>query len=159
MFSIIAAIGKNRELGHKNQLIFHLKDDMKFFRETTDGHPVVMGRKTWESLPSKLKNRTNIVVSRHEVPEADETITDLPAFIAAHQNTDTEYYIIGGGSIYKEFLPYAKHLYLTEIDAVADADTFFPDFNPADYSREIVKSGTENSLDFTIIKYTKKERQ
>lgn len=159
MFSIIAAIGKNRELGYKNQLVFHLKDDMQFFRETTDGRPVVMGRKTWESLPGKLKNRTNIVISRHEVEGADEVVSDIPNFINKHKNTDEEIFIIGGGSIYAEFLPYAKNLYLTEVNAAAPADTFFPDFNPADYSRETVKSGTENNLDFTIIKYTRKERQ
>lgn len=159
MFSIIAAIGKNRELGYKNQLVFHLKEDMQFFRETTDNHPVVMGRKTWESLPGKLKNRTNIVISRHDVAGADETISDLPAFINDYQNTDEEIFIIGGGSIYQEFLPYTKNLYLTEVDAAAEADTFFPEFSPDDYTKETIKQGTENGLDFTITKYTKKENQ
>lgn len=158
MFSIIAAIGKNRELGYKNQLVFHLQEDMQFFRETTDNHPVVMGRKTWESLPGKLKNRTNIVISRHKVTGADETISDIPSFIAAHQDTNEEYFIIGGGSIYAEFLPYAKNLYLTEVNATTNADTFFPDFNKENYSKEIIKSGTENGINYTIIKYTKKEK-
>ena len=67
MFSIIACIGKNRELGRQGKLIFHLKDDLNFFKDTTTDHPVVMGRKTWESLPSKLKNRKNIVISRSDL--------------------------------------------------------------------------------------------
>jgi dihydrofolate reductase len=157
MFSIIAAIGKNRELGRNNQLVFHIKEDMQFFKKNTENHPVVMGRKTWDSLPGKLKNRTNIVISRHEVPGADETISDIPAFIAKNQDTDEEFFIIGGGSIYKEFLPYAKNIYLTEVDATADADTFFPEFNRADYSLETIKTGTENNTDYQINKYTKKE--
>ena len=90
MFSIIAAIGKNRELGLNGQLIFHIKEDMKFFRETTSGHKIVMGRKTWESLPGKLPNRENIVISRHPVDDADTTITDLTEFIAQNKDTDEE---------------------------------------------------------------------
>ena len=82
MFSLIACIGKNRELGKKNQLIFHIKEDMRFFRDTTRGHTVVMGRKTWESLPGKLPGRKNIVVSSREVPGADETISDISDFVA-----------------------------------------------------------------------------
>lgn len=155
MFNLIAAIGKNRELGNQGDLAFHLKEDMKFFRETTLHHKVVMGRKTWESLPGKLKDRTNIIISRHTIDGADESISDIPAFIAAHQDTEEEIFIIGGGSIYAEFLPYAKHLYLTEIDASASADTFFPNFDKSKYSKEILKKGSENGLDFSIVRYTK----
>ncbi|MBR6505693.1 dihydrofolate reductase [Candidatus Saccharibacteria bacterium] len=158
MFSIIAAIGKNHELGRKNELIFHLKDDMKFFRDTTTGHKVVMGHKTWDSLPGKLKNRTNIVVSRHDVPEADQTITDLQSYIDKNKDADEEIFIIGGGTVYHQFLPYAKKLYLTEVDATEpQADTYFPDFDPNNYSRETIKAGTENELKYTINKYTRKD--
>lgn len=157
MFSIIAAIGKNSELGKNNQLIFHLKEDMKFFRNTTTGHQVVMGRKTWESLPSKLPNRTNIVISRHPVTGADLVVDDLPNFITKHTNTPEEIFVIGGGLIYTQFLPYAHRLYLTEIDASApDADTFFPDFDKSTYTKEIIKKGTENGINYTIAKYTKR---
>ena len=158
MFSIIAAIGKNHELGRKNELIFHLKDDMKFFRDTTTGHKVVMGHKTWDSLPGKLKNRTNIVVSRHNVPEADQTITDLQSYIDKNKDTDEEIFIIGGGTVYHQFLPYAKTLYLTEVDATEpQADTYFPDFDPNNYTCETIKAGTENELKYTINKYTRKD--
>ena len=88
MFSIIAAIGKNNEIGKKGDLVLHLKGDMRFFRETTKGHTVVMGKTTWGSLPAKLKNRTNLVVSRDEVPgNPDGVITDLDQYIKDHQNS------------------------------------------------------------------------
>ena len=153
MFSIIAAIGKNNELGHKGELIFHLKDDMKFFRETTDGHSVVMGRKTWDSLPSKLGNRTNIVISRHDFNGPDEIIHNLDNFIKEYEDTSEEIFIIGGASIYEAFLPYAKTLYLTEIDASADADVFFPTFDKSKYTKTLIKKGSENGLNYSIVKY------
>ena len=156
MFSLIAAIGKNRELGKKGELIFHLKDDMKFFRDTTLDHKIVMGRKTWESLPGKLKNRTNVVISRHNVEGADEHISDITDFIEKNKDTDEEIFIIGGGMVYFEFLKHARNLYLTEVDASDDsADTFFPAFDKSNYSREIIKKGNENGLDYSIVKYAK----
>ena len=156
MFSIIACIGKNRELGKSGKLIFSIKDDMKFFRETTSGHKVLMGRKTWESLPAKLKNRENFVASSRVVPGADRTIHDLPSFIAENKDTAEEIFIIGGGRIYSEFLPYAKTLYLTEVDSSdINADTFFPNFDKSKYSQELIKKGKENDLTFSIIKYIK----
>ncbi|MBR2658300.1 dihydrofolate reductase [Candidatus Saccharibacteria bacterium] len=156
MFSLIAAIGKNRELGRGGELIFHLKDDMKFFRETTSGHKVVMGRKTWESLPGKLKNRTNIVISRHNIEGADDCVSDITDFIEKNKDTDEEIFIIGGGMVYFEFLKHAKNLYLTEVDASDDsADTFFPTFDKSKYSIEVIKKGSEDDLNYSIIKYTK----
>ncbi len=155
MFSIIAAIGKNRELGKSGDLVFHLKDDMKFFRETTTGHKVVMGRKTWESLPHKLPNRTNIVISSHDIKDADEHYSNIADFIKKYEKTDEEIFIIGGASIYNAFLPYANNLYLTEIDSAANADVFFPEFDKSNYSREVIKKGKEDDLNYQIIYYIK----
>ena len=156
MFSLVAAIGKNRELGSKGQLLFRIKEDLHFFKDTTLGHKIVMGRKTWDSLPGKLPGRTNIVISRHPVPNADLSVSDLPTFITEYATSDEEIFVIGGGMIYTEFLPYAKYLYLTEIDAAPDADTFFPVFDSSDYTREIIKKGSQDNLTYTIAKYTKK---
>lgn len=157
MFSIIAAIGKNKELGSQGDLVFHIKEDMKYFRDTTKDHKIVMGRKTWESLPGKLPNRENIVISRHPVDNADATITDLTEFIAQNKDTDEEIFIIGGGMVYSTFLDHAKNLYLTEIDASAPAaDTFFPDFDKSKYDKTIIKKGSENDLTYAFAKYTKK---
>ena len=154
MFSIIAAIGKNRELGQQGQLVFHIPEDMKYFRSTTSGHTIVMGRKTWDSLPGKLPHRKNIVISRNPVAGADITISNLPDFIATHQNTPEEIFIIGGGSIYAEFLPYAKNLYLTEVDASSpSADVFFPKFDKSKYTKTIIKKGAQDDLTYTFAKY------
>ena len=156
MFSLIAAIGKNKELGKQGDLIFHIKDDMKFFRETTSGHKVLMGRKTWDSLPEKLPNRENIVVSRHPVEGADVSINDLQNFIEENKDTEEEIFVIGGGQIYMELLPYAKHLYLTEVDAEdTEAEAFFPDFDKKDYSKELLMKGTHDDLAYSIVKYSK----
>ena len=156
MFSIIAAIGKNRELGAQGSLIFHIKEDMKYFKDTTIDHKIVMGSNTWKSLPGKLPGRENIVVAHHTVLDADATITDLPSFIAAHKNTPEEIFIIGGGAIYKEFLPYATTLYLTEIDSTAPhADVFFPDFDKTKYNKTIIKKGTQDDLAYTFTRYAK----
>lgn len=154
MFSIIAAVGKNRELGKKGDLIFHLKDDMKFFRETTSGHKIVMGRKTWESLPGKLPNRTNIVISSRDFEGPDEIVHNLAEFIAKNKDTDEEIFVIGGGKIYAEFLPYASKIYLTEVDSEdSEADTYFPEFDKTSFKREIIKKGSEDDLTFAICLY------
>ena len=154
MFILIACVGKNHEIGRKGQLIFHIKADMRFFRETTSGHPILMGRKTWESLPGKLPRRENLVVSSEPVADADRTISDLPAFISENADSDQEIFVIGGGMIYEKLLPFAKTLYLTEVEASApDADTFFPDFNPDNYSKTLIQKGVENDLAFSIYRY------
>ena len=157
MFSIIAAVGKNRELGKNGGLVFNIKEDMKFFKDTTTGHKVVMGYRTWKSLPSKLPNRTNMIVSYEPVEGADVTILDLDDFITKNENTDEEIFIIGGGMIYAEFLKHAKNLYLTEIDAsIPDADVFFPEFDKSKYNKTIIKKGSDNDLNYAFAKYTKK---
>ena len=156
MFSIIAAVGKKRELGRGGKLLFNIPEDMRFFKETTMGHKVVMGRKTWESLPEKLEGRENIVVSRGEVPGADRVVADLAEFIEENKDTEEEIFIIGGGMIYAEVLPHAQKLYLTEVEAeVADADTWFPEFDKTEYSGEVIKEGTSHELKYAIVKYEK----
>lgn len=155
MFSLIACIGKNRELGNQGQLVFHLKDDMKFFRDTTTNHSVVMGRKTWDSLPAKLKDRQNLVITSHDFSGPDTIIHDPEEFIAKHQDTSEEIFIIGGASIYSMFLPYAHNLYLTEVDASADADVYFPEFDKTKYSQTLIKKGKDHDLAYSIIKYAK----
>lgn len=157
MFSLIAAVGKNLELGKNGKLIFRIKEDMKYFKDTTMGHKVVMGRKTWDSLPSKLPGRENIVVSRHEIDGADQVVHDLKSFIDENKDTSEEIFVIGGGQIYVEFLPFAKEIYLTEVDAVEPkADAYFPEFDKSLYNREVIREGKDDDLAFTFVKYTKK---
>ncbi len=156
MFSIIAAVGKNNEIGKNNKLLFHIKDDMKFFREKTLGHKVVMGNTTWDSLPAKLKDRENIVIAYTDFGGPDRIIHDVDKFIQENKKTEEEIFIIGGGMIYKLFLPHAKTIYLTEIEASdPEATTFFPDFDRSKYNKTVLQKGSEDDLSYTIDKYEK----
>lgn len=157
MISLIAAVGKNWELGKNGDLIFHIKEDMRYFKETTMGHKVVMGRKTWESLPRKLPGRENIVASRGEIHDADLVIHDLNKYLQENENTSEEIFIIGGGMVYFAALPYAKYIYLTEVEAEDErADSYFPEFDKLKYNREVIKEGKSDDLAYTFVKYTKK---
>lgn len=154
--SMIAAIGKNRELGKNNDLIWHFKEDMKFFRETTTGNTVVMGRKTFESLPHALPNRRNIVISSNKNYHAEgaEVVTSVGE--ALEKTNSDNVFVIGGGKIYSEFLKYADKLYLTEIDAqCSDADTFFPEFDKSEFSKEKLTDFTVDGIHFEHILYCK----
>jgi dihydrofolate reductase len=142
MVSAIAALSKNRIIGRKNDLPWKLPDDMKFFMETTKGHHVVMGRKNYDSLKGKFKplpNRTNIILTRQNNLDAPGCIVlhDVKeALLVANKNSETECFIIGGAEIYDIAMPHTDRLYLTEIDAVIEGDTYFPEFNKSKW-REI----------------------
>lgn len=156
---MIACIGKNNELGKDNDLVFHLKRDMQFFRETTLNHTIVMGRKTFKSLKnSALPKRKNIIItsSLKNPPENVEIINNIQDIIEKYQDSEEEIFIIGGASIYSAFLPYAKKLYLTEVDARTNADVYFPEFDKAKYDKIELEKGVENDINFTISKYTAK---
>lgn len=128
--SIIAAVARNGAIGYNNQLVYHIKDDLKRFKQLTTGHTVIMGRRTFESLPKgALPNRRNIVLSHtHSNFPGCEAYVSLTEALA-HCTTDEHVFIIGGASVYAEALPLAQRLYLTEIDAIpTQADVFFPDY-------------------------------
>lgn len=135
MVSIIVAIADNGAIGRNNQLLWHITEDMKFFKRTTGGHTVIMGRKTWESIGRPLPNRRNIVVSRSlsknplvQIPGV-EISPSLEEAITAAGYSDEEIFIMGGGEIYRQALPFADRLYLTLVHTtIPDADTFFPNF-------------------------------
>jgi len=138
--SIIAAIGKNRELGKNNKLLWHISEDLKRFHSITRGHVIIMGRKTWESLPHKpLIERYNIVITRdlrfkiNDLREgknfAIASSLEEALRLATLAQGDRECFIIGGGQIYNQAIPIADKLYLTVIDKNFDADTFFPDYS------------------------------
>ena len=138
--SIIAAIGKNRELGKDNKLLWHIPEDFKRFKTLTSGHPIIMGRKTWDSLPIKpLPNRYNIVITSTANYEAKGAVVCNSLEDALRRallaQGDDECFVIGGGQIYKEALEkgLVDKLYLTIVDAPSadgfDADTFFPDYS------------------------------
>lgn len=127
--SIIVATGKNGEIGVKGKMPWHIPDDLRHFKHITMHHPVIMGRKTWDSLPIKpLPGRRNIVISRHALllPKGAEGATSLQQALDLTR-AEREIFIIGGGEIYQQALPFASRLYLTRIFAECqEADTFFP---------------------------------
>lgn len=144
--SLIAAIGKNRELGKDNRLLWHIKEDLQRFRDITRGHTVIMGRKTWESLPTRpLPNRFNIVITRDIKFKAEGAVVcgSIEQAIEKAGSND-EIFIIGGGQIYKEAMEkgLADKLYLTVIDAGSDADTFFPDYS--DFKKVVFEKSGES---------------
>lgn len=154
--SIIAAVGRNYELGRNNDLIWHFHKDMVFFRETTIGSTVLMGRKTFESLPKALPKRRNIVITndKNYIAEGAEVCHSVDDALELCKNDNV--FVIGGGRIYQQFIDMADSLYLTEVEAECeDADTYFPTFNKADYSREVLAEHEENGIRFSHVLYKK----
>jgi dihydrofolate reductase len=161
MISIIAAVGKNNELGKGNTLLWHLPADLKHFREITSAHAVVMGRKTFESLGKPLPNRRNIIITRdaNYKKEGVEIVNSLSAALDLFPDQNEEVFIIGGGELYKQTLPIADKLYITHVDASApDADTFFPEIIPIMFletSKEEHQKDDKNPFNYTFATYTK----
>ncbi len=157
--SIIAAIGKNGELGKNNDLIWKLKEDMKFFKTTTIGHTVVMGRNTYESLPKILPNRKNIVLSTHDINNKEvEVYKNIKDFLTKYKDFSDEIFIIGGASVYSAFIDMVNKMYLTEIDATCtSADVYFPKFNLDSWIKEEISSIEENSIKYKHVLYKKKK--
>jgi len=155
---IIAAIGKNNELGKDNKLIWNLKEDLNFFKEKTTGHKIVMGYNTFESLPKLLPNREHIVLTHKDLQiEGIKVFNDFKVLTEYLQILDEDVYVIGGASIYKLFIDTADELILTEIEAEClDADTYFPKFNLDDYDCEIIKDNEENNIKYSHVRYRKK---
>lgn len=130
--SIIAAIGKNRELGKNNKLLWDIPEDLNHFRSITAGHAVIMGRKTHESIGRVLPKRINIVITRdaNYISEGCEICSSLDeALNLAEKSGETEVFVIGGGEIYKQAIGLVDKLYLTVVDSTFDADTFFPEYS------------------------------
>lgn len=151
----IAAIGKNRELGKDNQLIWHFPQDLKFFKEQTKGHTIVMGRKTFESLPGMLPKRHHIVISKSgaKFPEEVEVFSSIDAFVDAYQTKEEEIFVIGGATIYKQMLSLCHRLILTEINQSYNADVFFPEFDKTLYHKQILNDIMENGVHYQHVEY------
>jgi len=164
--SIIVAASENNVIGMNNDLIWHLPIDMKFFKEKTAGHHVIMGRKNFESIPHKfrpLPNRTNIIITRNKNYHAENCIikTNLTdAINETKNNNENETFIIGGGEIYKLALEQnlVDRIYLTRIHHEFDGDTFFPYLEEAKWkekSRLEYKKDEKHKYDFTFLTYEK----
>jgi dihydrofolate reductase len=132
MISLIFAMGKDNSIGYKNKLPWHLPADLAYFKKVTMGQPVIMGRKTFESIGRPLPGRTNIVITRNRDFLHEGCIIVDSVEKAKELTKNKECFIIGGAEIYDAFMPIADKMYITEIDSSFEADTFFP---PIDYTK------------------------
>lgn len=148
MICLIAAIGKNNAVGLDNQMLWHLPEDFKWFKSTTMNRPIIMGRKTFQSIGRILPGRLSIVISRtpQENQENVKWVNSLEDAISTAKNAtdykNDEIIIIGGGEIYKQALPLANRLYLTEVDLSPEADAFFPAFDKSNWQEKVIAEHT-----------------
>lgn len=161
MISLVVAMDKNSVIGKNNQLPWHLPADLAFFKKVTMGKPIVMGRKTHESIGRVLPGRDNIILTRNKDYKAEgciiiHHIDEISSFI---KNKGDEVCIIGGAEIFKEVLPIADRLYLTIIDHEFEGDTYFPSFNESDwevFSKEKGPKDEKNRYDYYFMIYERK---
>lgn len=158
MISIIVAVSDDMGIGRNNDLLWHIPDDLKRFKQLTVGKTVIMGKKTWESLPKRpLPGRRNIVITDKpgECFECSETAYSIGDAISKCK-PDEENFIIGGGSIYRQFMPFADRLYITHVHSSSPADIYFPEINPLEWKpvwKQEIKPEPPATLSFTYIIY------
>lgn len=143
MLTIIAAVAKNNVIGKDNKLLWHLPEDLKRFKEITTGHTIIMGRKTFESLPKVLPDRHHMVITRNKafkVEDSRVTMVNSIGELLSSLKKDEEYFVIGGEEIYSQLLPYAERMYITTVDGEFNGDAFFPNI---DYKAWTVVEKTE----------------
>ena len=160
MITLIAAVAENNALGKDNQLLWHLPDDFKRFKSVTSGHHIIMGRKTFESFPKPLPNRTHIIISRQKDywPEGCIVVDSLQKAIDACPGNE-ETFVIGGGEIYKQSIGIADKLDITKVHSSFNGDTFFPEINLDEWQRvssEFHPKDGKHKFDFTFETYLRK---
>ncbi|MGG7618045.1 dihydrofolate reductase [Robertmurraya sp. GLU-23] len=159
MISLLWAMDENRAIGRNNQLPWHLPEDLKYFKRVTMGKPIAMGRKTYDSIGRPLPGRENIVITRSKgiTIEGCTVIHDVKDLL---KRDDEELFVIGGAEIFKEILPFADRLYVTEIREVFEADTFFPEYNLFEW--ELIEStpgmkDEKNPYNYEFLVYQRKQ--
>lgn len=163
MLSIIVAVAENNIIGGDNKLLWHISEDLKRFRTLTTNHTIIMGRKTFESLPKVLPNRHHVILTNdknYSVDSKDVTIVHtLDEILDKYLNCEEEAFIIGGGQIYNLLMPYCNKIYLTKVNKSFEGDTYFPNINFNDfeaiYSSE-EKINTEDNLSYQFIDLIRK---
>ncbi len=152
MINIIVAVAENNVIGCHNKLIWHISEDLKRFKSLTIGHPIIMGRKTYESIGRPLPGRLNVVITRSSdlVIEGVSVVGSLAE--AIELTKDSEPFIIGGGEIYAQSLPLADRLYITRVHQSPEGDTYFPELDPSEW-RETLREEREG---YTFIDYERK---
>ena len=164
MINIVVAKASNNVIGAKNDLIWHLPNDLKHFKSITSGHPIIMGRKTFESLGRPLPNRTNIVVTRDQNWNAEgiEIASSLPKAIEAAKKIDDDIYIIGGGNIYKQAMEFTDILYITEVHHEFDGDTYFPEIDSDEWEeveQEDFKKDEKHPYAYSFVTYKRADKE
>ncbi len=162
MISLIAAVARHGVIGGDNRLLWHIKEDLQRFKRITTGHPVVMGRRTFESLGRPLPGRLNVVITRCAdfAPEGCRTVASVEEALALF-TPQQEVFIIGGEQIYRQTISQADRLYITEVDADYRGDTFFPAIDPAEWRetmRENHTCGEVFAHPFAFVDYVRVER-
>lgn len=158
MISLIVAMGKNNVIGLNNDMPWHLPNDLAHFKKVTTGHTIVMGRKTYESIGRPLPNRKNVVLTRQQnnFPEEVTIINELNDVYRWSEQSEEEIFIIGGGHIYKQSLPFADRLYVTQINETFKGDTFFPEFSNDEWKLIAQTKGIKdenNPYDYDFLQY------
>lgn len=164
MITLIAAAAENNALGKNNELVWHLPDDFKRFKQLTSGHFIIMGRKTFESFPKPLPNRTHIIITRqknyaNQVDNSCCRVVESMEEAIAKTNSAEENYVIGGGEIYNLALPFADKIELTRVHGNFDADAFFPEINSSEWNlvnEEFHPKDEKHNFAFTFQTFIKK---
>lgn len=155
--SLIAAIGKNNELGFNNQLIWRIKEDLKQFKKITMDNNLIMGFNTYNSIPKTLENRKYIILTRKKIEINNTTIYHNKEDLIKNINDYEEYIVIGGAQIYKLFIDEVAVMYLTHIDDTFKlADTYFPNFDENNYTKELLMEGNQNGINYRQYKYVRR---
>ncbi len=160
MVILIAAAAENNALGKDNELVWHLPNDFKRFKQLTTGHHIIMGRKTFESFPKPLPNRTHIIITNQKDYQPENCIvvhSMSEALAAAPKNEDV--FVIGGGQIYNLAMPFADKIELTKVHSSFDADAFFPEMDPSEWQlvhEEYHPKDEKHNFDFTYQTFLKK---
>lgn len=159
MLSIIVAKAKNNAIGKDNQLLWHLSEDLKRFKKLTTGHNIIMGRRTFESLGRVLPNRYHVILCNDmEMNIDDENVEVLEdiSLLDKYINSEEENFVIGGATMYKLLMPYAKKMYITEIDKDFDGDVYFPEIDSDEWKiieKEKGPEDDENDFEYEYVTY------
>jgi dihydrofolate reductase len=155
IISIIAAMAENRVIGRENELPWDLPSEHRRFKEITMGHPIIMGRKTFESIGHPLPGRRNIIITTQQgfAPEGCTVVNDLHAAITAGEDAD-EVFICGGEAVFREAMPFANRIYLTIVEEEFDGDAFFPEI-PDDFV-EVERKKFDDILPYSMVRYERK---
>lgn len=159
MISLLVAMDTNHVIGFENDMPWHLPEDLKYFKEKTTGQTIIMGRKTFDSIGRVLPKRQNVVLTRQKMglPDGIEVIHDINLIYQWNkEQPDQEFFVIGGGNLYEQILPYADRMYITRIEESFQGDTYFPNYKDDEWeltSKIKGKKDDQNSYDYYFLQY------